>query len=260
MARSPVYERGNWWIKLCEITLFPLTRLLGRRRYQGLWRLVRPGPMLIVANHISHLDPIYDVVYIRSSGRIPAVMAKASLWKLPVVGAVMRGAGQIPVHRNNGAGQQALAHATKALADGRVVLIYPEGTVTKDPHSWPMRPRPGVASLALSGDFPVIPVAHWGTHEVYSSYGTGKKFRPWPRKDIHVVAGEPIDLSAWRGKPVDTRAIRDVSYLIMDRIRDMVADLRGEEAPTEYFNPKRAAAAGGKARTDGDGGAGGPTS
>jgi len=244
---SPVHERGNAWIGVCEVALFPLTRLLGRRRFAGAEHLQVPGPVLVVANHISHLDPVYDTVFIRSSGRLPHVMAKASLWKLPVVGRVMAGTEQIPVERGGGAGQASLQAATAALAAGQVVLIYPEGTVTKDPDHWPMRPRPGVAALALSGDFPVIPVAHWGSHEVYRSYGSGRRFAPLPRKDVHVVAGEPIDLSAWRGKPVDNRAIRDVSYLIMGRIRDMVAELRAEQPPTAFFNPKR------EQRASGDG-------
>lgn len=235
-------ERGNAWIKFCEFALYPLTRLLGRRHYIGLDRLRQRGPALIVANHISHLDPIFDVVFIRKAGRIPRTLAKASLWKIPFIGKVAAGAGQIPVERGSGAGQAALATATEALADGKVVLIYPEGTVTKDPDGWPMRPRPGVAALALSGDFPVIPVANWGSNHVYTSYGTGRRFRPFPRKDVTCVAGEPIDLSAWRAQPIDNRAIRDVSYLIMERIRDMVAELRGTEPPTEFFNPKRAEA------------------
>ncbi len=240
---SPVHEKGNAWIGACELALFPLTRILGRRRYAGVQHLQIPGPALVVANHISHLDPVFDTVFIRTSGRLPHVMAKASLWKLPVIGRVMTGTEQIPVERGGGAGQGALDAATAALRNGQVVLIYPEGTVTKDPALWPMRPRPGVAALALAGDFPVIPVAHWGSHLVYTSYGSGMRLRPLPRKDVHVVAGEPIDLSAWRGKPVDTRAIRDVSYLIMGRIRDMVAELRGEAPPTEFFDPKKAARA-----------------
>lgn len=241
MARSPVHERGNGWIKLCQAVLFPLTRLLGRRRYLGVEHLRVPGPALVVANHISHLDPVFDTVFIRTSGRIPHVLAKAALWKLPVIGRVMAGTEQIPVERGGGAGQAALEKATAALTAGKVVLIYPEGTVTKDPQLWPMRPRPGVAALALAGDFPVIPVAHWGSHRVYTSYGTGRRFRPLPRKDVFVVAGEPIDLSGYRGRPVDNRAIRDVSYLIMERIRDMVGELRGEQPPTDFFDPKRAA-------------------
>ena len=240
MARSPFHERGNAWITACALALFPLTRILARRRYSGAERLAIPSGALVVANHISHLDPVFDTVFIRTSGRLPHVLAKASLWKLPVVGRAMVGTGQIPVERGGGAGQAALQAATDALADGKVVLIYPEGTVTKDPDLWPMRPRPGVAALALSGDFPVIPVAHWGSHRVYTSYVKGMRLRPFPRKDVYVVAGDPIDLSQWRGKPIDNRAIRDVSYLIMGRVRDMVAELRGEQPPADFYDPKRA--------------------
>lgn len=252
MGGRRVKEKGNAWIKLCEIALFPLTRLLGRRRYVGSYRIPETGAALIVANHISHIDPIFDVVFVRKTGRLPHVLAKASLWKIPVIGRVLTGTGQIPVERGGGAGQKALAPATDVLDAGGVVVIYPDGTVTKDPDMWPMRPRPGVAALALSGDFPVIPVAHWGTHQVYRSYGSGRRFTPLPRKDVHVVAGEPIDLSAWRGKPVDNRAIRDVSYLIMERIRDMVAELRGEVAPEAFFNPKTARPAAGEHGGSGD--------
>lgn len=243
--RSPVYEKGNAWIKACELAMTPTTYLVGRRRYSGAQQIAVRGGALVVANHISHLDPFFDTVFIRTSGRLPHVMAKASLWKLPVVGRVMAGTDQIPVERGGGAGQASLEAATAALRDGKVVLIYPEGTVTKDPDMWPMRPRPGVAALALSGDFPVIPVAHWGSHRVYTSYGTGMRFKPLPRKDVHVVAGDPIDLSQWRGRPVDNRAIRDVSYLIMGRIRDMVAALRDESPPASFFDPKKADRAGG---------------
>lgn len=238
MGRTRPKDKGNAWIKACEIALYPLTWLLGRRRYVGSARIPERGAALIVANHISHVDPIFDVVYIRKTGRLPHVLAKASLWKLPFVGRVLQRTGQIPVERGGGAGQAALHAATSALDAGQVVLIYPEGTVTKDPDMWPMRPRPGVAALALSGDFPVIPVAHWGSNHVYTSYGSGRRFKPLPRKDVHVVAGDPIDLSPWRGKEVDARAIRDVSYLIMERIREMVAQLRDEQPPTAFYNPK----------------------
>jgi 1-acyl-sn-glycerol-3-phosphate acyltransferase len=238
--RRRAKEKGNAWIKVCEIALFPLTHLLGRRRFVGAQRIPQRGAALIVANHISHIDPIFDVVYVRETGRLPHVLAKASLWKIPLIGKVLTHTQQIPVERGNGAGQKALAAATDVLAEGGVVVIYPEGTVTKDPDMWPMRPRAGVAALALSGDFPVIPVAHWGSNHVYTSYGKGRRFKPLPRKDVHVVAGEPIDLSAWRGQPIDNRAIRDVSHLIMERIAQMVAELRDEEAPAALFNPKTA--------------------
>jgi 1-acyl-sn-glycerol-3-phosphate acyltransferase len=242
MARSPVYEPANFWIRACEIVFYPVSRLLARRNFVGIERLVRPGGALIVANHISHLDPLYDAVFIRKSGRIPHIMAKKSLWKIPVLGKALAGTGQIPVDRSgSGAGQASLDAATSRLVDGDVVLIYPEGSVTREPDFWPMKPKPGVAALALSGDFPVIPMARWGTQRIYNSYAPKGRFKPFPRKEVQVVAGPPIDLSQWRGKPTDARAIRDVSYLIMGTIRDMLAELRDETAPTEFFDPRKAA-------------------
>ncbi len=236
---QPVYEPGNVWIWFCEVVMFSMTRLLGRRHYEGMANVAVPGAVLVVSNHISHIDPVYDAVYIRKTGRIPHILAKASLWKLPVLGGALRGTGQIPVERGGGQGQVGLEQAVTALQEGRVVLIYPEGTVTRDPDLWPMRPRPGVAALALSGDFPVVPMAQWGTHRVYRSY-VKKGFTPLPRQDITVVAGPPIDLSAYRNGPVDARAIRDVSYVIMEAVRDLLATLRPEDPPQRFFDPKLA--------------------
>lgn len=241
MARSPVHEKGNAWLTFCQVVMYPLAFLLGRKRIVGLEKIQLRGGYLLVANHISHLDPLYDSVVVRKAGRIPRFMAKASLWKVPVLGKALAGSDQIPVERAGaGAGQDALEKATQTLRAGRVVLIYPEGTVTRDPGYWPMKPRPGIGALALAGDFPVIPMAHWGTNHVYESYTTGRKFHPLPRKDIHVVFGDPIDLTELRARPVDARSIRDATLLIMSVVRDMVADVRQETPPAEFFDLKKA--------------------
>ena len=241
MARSPVHEKGNAWLTFCQAVMYPMAFLLGRKRISGLENIQLEGGFLLVANHVSHLDPLYDSVAVRKSGRIPRFLAKASLWKVPVLGGALAGSDQIPVERGGaGAGQASLELATEALHKGRVVLIYPEGTVTRDPGHWPMRPRPGAGALALSGNFPVIPVAHWGTNLVYDSYAAGRKFHPFPRKDIHIVFGAPVDLTELRSRPVDARSVRDASLLIMTAVRDMVAQVRGETPPTEFFDLKKA--------------------
>jgi 1-acyl-sn-glycerol-3-phosphate acyltransferase len=241
VPRFKALERSNAWIRVCQVVLYPLTRLVGRRKYQHMERLHRPGAMLVVGNHISHLDPMYDTVLIHKAGRIPHVLAKAGLWKIPVVGAAVRGTGQIPVERSGGAGQSAVEIARATLDDGGVVLIYPEGTVTREPDFWPMRPRPGVAVLAMATDAAVVPIVHWGTQEVYNSYAEGRKLHLFPRKDVHVVVGPDIDLSAYRGRQSDPRAIRDVSMLIMNTIAGMLGEIRGEQPPAELFDPKKAA-------------------
>lgn len=232
-------ERDNGWILLCRAVFYPLTRLLGRRRFSGMEHLQVPAGALIVANHVSHLDPVYDAVYLRKAGHWPHFMAKASIWRVPGIGTLMRGARQIPVERTGGAGQQSLQPAIDALNSGQVVVIYPDGTITRDPQAWPMRPKAGVAVLALAGDFPVIPVVNWGTQRVFVPYVTQGRFKPFPRKDIVVTAGPPIDLGAFRGREVDARLIRDVSIHIMTAVRDLQAQVRDETPPRTFFVPPK---------------------
>jgi 1-acyl-sn-glycerol-3-phosphate acyltransferase len=236
-----VYEKGNAWLAFCKVVMYPLASLLGRQKVGGAEHARRRGGYLLVANHISHLDPLFDAVAVRKTGRIPRFMAKASLWKVPVLGKALAGSDQIPVDRTGaGAGQNSLEAATAALNAGRVVLIYPDGTVTRDPEMWPMKPRMGVGALALSGDFPVIPMAHWGSNQVYTSYVQGRRFHPWPRKDVHTVFGEPIDLSDLRAGARDARAVRAASVRIMTAVRDMVGEVRGITPPTEFYDQRKA--------------------
>ncbi len=238
--RSPVHEKANGWIRTCAAILFPLTHLLARRSFEGMEHVTVPGPILVVGNHISHLDPVYTAVFLRSSGRIPHIMAKASLWKLPLVGKALTGTGQIPVERGGGSGQAGLDAAVNALKAGEMVLIYPDGTITRDPDHWPMKPRAGVAALALSGDFPVIPLVHWGTQNVFVPYVKKQRFRPLPRKEIRIVAGPPIDLSAYRGLPVDARLIREVSLYIQGAVRDLLGQVRNEVPPVAFYDFRKA--------------------
>ena len=241
MARSPVHEKGNAWLTFCQVVMYPLAFLLGRQRVSGAEHARRRGGYLLVANHVSHLDPLFDSVAVRKIGRIPRFMAKASLWKAPVLGRALANTEQIPVDRAGaGAGQNSLDAATAALKKGKVVLIYPDGTVTRDPDMWPMKPRMGVGALALAGDFPVIPVAHWGSNQVYSSYVQGRRFHPLPRKDVHTRFGEPVDLDDLRAGPHDARAVRAASVRIMTAVRDMLAEIRGVTPPTEFYDQKKA--------------------
>ncbi len=235
-------DKDNGWILLCRALFYPITAALGRRKFVGQQELRIPSGVLVVANHISHLDPVYDAVYVRKAGRWPHFMAKSSLFSKPIAGTVLRGTHQIPVERAaGGAGQLSLAAATAALAAGQVVVIYPEGTITRDPGRWPMKPKAGAAVLALSGDFPVIPLVNWGAHEVFVPYVKKGQFKPLPRKDVRVIAGPPIDLSAYRSQPIDARAIRDVSLLIMSAVRDLLAEVRGEVPPTTFFVQRKTA-------------------
>lgn len=229
---------GHFWLGLAAFVFYPLSTLLARVRLIGLERLPAEGPVLLVLNHVSHLDPVYDAVTVHRAARVPRFLAKNTLWNVPVLKRILTGVQQIPVYRGTADAQRSLSDAHRALTEDKVVLIYPDGTITKDPDGWPMNPRVGVARLALDHDIPVVPVARWGTREIYDHYE--KKFRPFPRKRVTYEFGEPLDLSAYRGREVDNHVLREVSDLAMRRVRELLADIRREPAPEHFYSPAKA--------------------
>lgn len=226
-------EKGGFWVGFAAMFFYPISWLAGRARYQGRENIPASGGAIIVANHISHIDPIFSGLVVHTARRVPRFLAKHGLWRVPVLGTVLRSTRQIPVYRDTADAQSSLRAGTAALNEGKVVVIYPEGTISRDPAGWPMHSRTGVARLALSTDVPVIPTVHWGTREVLDGYN--KKFRPLPRTTITVRCGEPVDLSSYRGRPIDATLLREVTDLIMTRVRDLLADVRGEVAPQEFY-------------------------
>ena len=81
---------------------------------------------------------------------------------------------------------------------GRGVIVYPEGTLTRDPDLWPMRGKTGAVRLALADGIPLIPMAHWGGQDILPRYG---KLSFWPlRRQVQVIVGDPVDISEFSGK------------------------------------------------------------
>jgi 1-acyl-sn-glycerol-3-phosphate acyltransferase len=220
------------------VFFYPLS-WIGKMIQRGNERIPREGGVLLVMNHVSHYDPVVDGVFVHKNKRVPRILSKESVLRVPIFGRMARGVGTIPVYRGTSDARGSLSAAMDALADGKLVLIYPEGTITKDPEGWPMYPRTGVARLALEVDVPVIPVARWGTQAILNGYT--KKFRPFPRKPVTFLVGEPVDLSEYRGREVTPELLREVTHLLMDKVRELVAEIRGERAPTEFFRPPQPA-------------------
>ncbi len=213
------------------LVLYTPFSLLIRTRYRNLAKLPQSGGAIIVVNHVSHVDPFLVAKMIIDGARRPRFLAKDSIFDVFAVGAAMRGMGHIPVKRGTADARQSFDAAVRALEDGGMIVLHPEGTVTRDPNGWPMAGKTGAARLALlAPGVPVIPVAQWGVQEQIDLYH--KKVRLFPRPRHTLSVGDPIDLSPYRTRPVDGAALREVTELIMRRLRDDVAELRGEPAPT----------------------------
>ncbi len=151
---------------------------------------------------------------------------------------MIRGAGQIPVYRGTKDASLSLRDAVAAVKAGGCVVIYPEGTCTRDPGYWPMAGKTGVARLALATGAPVIPVAQWGPQEILP-YG-GKRPRLLPRKTVHVLAGPPVDLSAYLGGPATPDVLRAVTDTVMGAVAGLLGELRGEEPPATLIDGQEA--------------------
>jgi 1-acyl-sn-glycerol-3-phosphate acyltransferase len=115
----------------------------GRMRVEGLDHVPTEGPLLVVPNHDSQWDPILVGLAIKPRRRL-RFLARASLWRIPGLGPILRALGQIPIRR--GAGDAtALEKAVEALRGGEAICVFPEGTL-----SWGerLRARSGVGRLA----------------------------------------------------------------------------------------------------------------
>lgn len=231
--------KAGFWIRTWVAILYPLDGLFFKIRWRNLERIPSPeqGGVIIALNHVSQVDTVLMARMVWQSGRVPRFMIKAPVFGWPIVGFMMKGAGQIPVYRGTSDASASLRDAVSALANGEAIVIYPEGTTTKDPDSWPMQAKTGIARLVLlSPHTPVVPVGQWGAHK-----RRGKKAeRGWfGRRVASVLVGEPMDMSKYADAEPTAATLRQVTDEIMAEVRVQVAELRKETAPPEFFKPER---------------------
>ena len=211
--------------------------LMAKLRLSGVENVPKTGAFVLAPNHYSEIDPLVVGVARWKIGRMPRYMAKASLFKIPVVGRLLHASGQIPVERAGSRGSDPLAAAKQIADQGLAVVIYPEGTLTRDPDLWPMRGKSGAVRTALEQGIPVIPVAHWGTQLLMPRYG--KKISVFPRKTIDVRFGPAVDLSAFAGRKLDSATLTEATDVVMDAITAIFEELRGQTAPAERWDPAK---------------------
>ncbi|WBQ07591.1 lysophospholipid acyltransferase family protein [Kribbella sp. CA-293567] len=234
--------RRGFWFGLVVAIVKPFMLTWTKRDFRGRENVPRTGGMVFVTNHISHFDPFVVGMYIWECRRIPRLLGKASLFKLPIAGRIITSAGQIPVYRDSAEAADAFRAAVAAVEKGECVGVYPEGTITREPELWPMTGKTGAARIALMTGCPVIPIANWGAQEVFASYGS-LRVRLLPRKTMRVIAGEPVDLSAYRGRPITNELLHEATEAIMQRVAEELGGLRGETPPKELFDPRQHRAA-----------------
>lgn len=234
-------RRLGWGMRICVSVLRPFARLVTRQDWRGAENIPKSGGCVIVTNHISEFDPVPVAHFVYDSGRVPRFLAKVEVFKLPVVGAILRNAGQIPVHRRSADAAKAYGAAVAAVENGECVVVYVEGTITRDPGLWPMVGRTGAARIALSTGCPVIPLAHWGAQDLLAPYA--RRPHLLPRKVVHMSVGPPVDLSDLTADAPTPTQLREATSRIIAAITAQLAVVRGETPPVEPFDMRAGGAA-----------------
>ncbi|MFJ3382455.1 lysophospholipid acyltransferase family protein [Curtobacterium sp. NPDC090217] len=232
------WKRGdlNLAFRITAFFVIPTFRFTARYHWHGRNRLPEQGAFVLAPNHYTNIDPLVVGTAVYLSRRQPRFLAKASLFRVPVFGKLMSGMGQIPVERSGRTRiSDPLGGGRSLMERGGAVIVYPEGTLTRDPDLWPMRGKTGAVRIALENDVPLIPMAHWGTQQIMARYSN--KLRLFPPSRVDVVFGDPVDLSAFRGRPIDQQLLTEATAVLMDRITELVEQLRGEQAPATRWDP-----------------------
>lgn len=229
-------RRMGWAMRVCVSLLRPPLMVLTRRDWHCGDKLPASGGAVLVANHISHADPLVYAHFVYDNGRIPRFLAKAEILELRGLRWLLRAAGQIPVYRESREASMAFRAAVDAVERGECVIVYPEGTITRDPGLWPMTGKTGAARIALSTGAPVIPTAQWGAQDILPPYA--KRPRIWPRKTITVRAGDPVDLDDLRSKEATPEVLHEASERIMTAVTELLEEIRGRRAPAVRYDPR----------------------
>lgn len=242
------------WYRVAEVVLIPVLRIAMRHRWRGGENLPLSGGVIVVANHISKIDPVTFGYFVHATGRVPRYLAKRELFEHKWLGRVMRGADMIPVRRGGDGAKSSVSAAIDAVRAGSCIVVYPEATITRDPGLWPMVGKTGAARIALETGAPVVPVAQWGAHRVLPPYAKRPVLRG--RQVMYARAGRPVDLDDLREGDPDAELLAIATTRIMDAITAELEIIRGEQAPRQRFDPRTAGVAeyGNPTRAADDGG------
>jgi len=207
LIRSP---RPSLTYRLISYLLvFPIYRLLFRGRTAGNANVPMEGALVVVANHGSHLDP---PLLGHALGRPVAFMAKAELFRVPLLGPIIRACGAYPVARG-ASDREAIRTATDRLLEGWATGVFIDGTRQSDGRV--NDPQAGAALLAARSGAALLPVAIINSHR---ALGTGQGS---PRLvPVHIRIGTPIPAPASRRRPdldAVTRACQEQINHLLDQ-------------------------------------------
>jgi len=211
---NPIYRVG--WLGFRALYRF----YFGWRVYNA-ERVPLEGPVILASNHASYLDPPLVGAGIR---RDINYLARESLFRFPVVGWVLRNWNSVPVDREGG-GARGLKAILERLLKGGAIILFPEGTRSRD--GKPQPARSGIGLTVIKSTAPVVPVRVFGTYEAF-----GRHMRlPKPFRRVAVKYGKPMYFEKLRAeaKECPKDRLRQIYQQVADELMDVIAKLEACE-------------------------------
>ncbi|HWP43245.1 MAG TPA: lysophospholipid acyltransferase family protein [Blastocatellia bacterium] len=206
----------------------PIFRILFSIEYRGLENVPESGPVILAGNHPSYLDPVLVGLPIK---RVIKFMAWDALFRVPVLGWIIRALGAFPVDIRKGRGEAAFREAVRVLESGYALGIFPEGQRSE---RGPMGElRTGVARLAIETGAPIVPITIGGASRAWPKW----RLLPRPAKII-VRYHSPITLT--EQERAARRDDRDFHHLVMQKVADRInrslsPALRGADSLEKWY-------------------------
>ncbi len=205
------YRLINWFLRL-------VFRAVCRINVEELKKVPNNGPLIIVGNHINFLEAPVLIPHIDNPGIIG--IAKKESWNNPLLKFLFDQWGVIPIDRDE-IDREAFRQMLEVLSQGKILVIFPEGTRSKDGQMLPG--KPGVVTLVLKSGATIMPVGFHGYENFWENL---KRLR---RTDFHIRVGTPFRINMNGDSPS-----RGARQAVTDEIMYKVAELLPERYRGHY--------------------------
>ncbi|MEW9123112.1 MAG: lysophospholipid acyltransferase family protein [Thermotaleaceae bacterium] len=173
-----------------------------RVNIQNIENVPKEGGCIVCSNHIHNLDPVIIGTVI---SRQMSYMAKEELFKVKILGTIIRKLGMFPVSRDS-ADLSAIKNSLKLLNGGKILGIFPEGTRKKKGVTH--KAKPGLAMIAIKAKVPIIPVTIISNYKLFSK--------------ITVKIGTPLTFDAYYDQKLNVESYQELSQKVMDQIESQI--------------------------------------
>lgn len=211
MSEAFPQSRMSFVYGVCHYVIRVIYDIAFRGEAHGLENLPRDKGFIVACNHASHLDPPLVGCHIP---RQMCFFARKTLWKPGLASWWLDTVGTIPVDRDGGSDIQAMKRVLRAIAGGKVLILFPEGTRTSDGAF--QKPKPGVGFMACRTGVTVVPARVFGSFKAFGKGGPLRLGSP-----VSVVYGRPFESSTY-DRPADGKErYQRASERIFERIAEL---------------------------------------